>query len=84
MTTEEWISHPTHYARATRRIHDTDGAYARRGDVGDERGRLRRRGLRGHRSDALRPRRSGTVMTPVAPPDDWEPNEIRNLRETPR
>lgn len=34
MTVEEWITHPAHFARATRRIYDTDGTFARRGSVG--------------------------------------------------
>lgn len=32
---ERWISSPAHYAKATRRIHDTDGTFAKRGDVGE-------------------------------------------------
>lgn len=29
-----WLTSPAQYARAAWRIYDTDGAYARRGDVG--------------------------------------------------
>ena len=32
---EHWISSPARFARATRRIHDTDGAYASRDDLGE-------------------------------------------------
>lgn len=35
MTIDDWIASPAHYAQATRRIHDADGSYARRGDVGE-------------------------------------------------
>lgn len=34
-TMTDWISSPAHYAKATRRIHDTDGTFAKRGDVGE-------------------------------------------------
>jgi hypothetical protein len=34
MTIDQWLRSPAHYARATRAIHDHDGAHARRGDIG--------------------------------------------------
>lgn len=34
MDVQSWLASPAHYARATRRIHDADGACAKRGDVG--------------------------------------------------
>jgi hypothetical protein len=34
MTVENWIKQPAVYARATRRVYDVDGSYAKRGEVG--------------------------------------------------
>jgi hypothetical protein len=35
MNIDAWITHPGHAARATRRIYDISGDYAKRGDVGE-------------------------------------------------